>query len=415
MNEPVHIVCRLSAGRHPRVAVVFQRFGPYHISRLEAAAKRMTVIGVELSATDRTYAWTAPEPSVRFQRRVVSPDIDAEPVPRLLAKVTRTLARIRPDAVAIAGWSHPGALAALLWCALNHVPAVLMSDSAADDAVRRPWREAVKRRIVSLFASAVVGGTPHRNYLAELGMPVDAIFDGLDVVDNEHFAKGAAYARANANALRQHHALPARYFLTSSRMIGKKNLFAILEAYRLYRAEAGAEPWDLVMLGDGRLMPSIRDAIARAELNPHVQLPGFRQYDELPTYYGLAGAFILASTTEQWGLVVNEAMASGLPVLVSTRCGCSGELVRPGVSGFAFDPRDPTELAGLMQTVASDPSLAASMAAAGRDLIAGWSPDRFAEHLLAAVEHAQAAQRRPGLAALGLAGLSLFRRERPDD
>jgi len=416
MSEPIPRVGGPSpTGSRPRVAIVFQRFGPYHISRLEAAARHLAVIGIELSATDRTYAWASTKDSGGFRRIVVSPDIDAEPIARMAAKVARTLSDARPDAVAIAGWSHPAALAALLWCSWKGIPTVLMSDSAADDAVRRSWREGVKRRIVSLFASAVVGGAPHRPYLVGLGMPSDAIFDGLDVVDNDHFEKGAARVRADADAHRARHALPARYFLTSSRMIGKKNLFAILDAYRIYRADAGAQAWDLVMLGDGRLMPSIRDAIACAGLTQHVHLPGFRQYDELPIYYGLAGAFVLASTTEQWGLVVNEAMAAGLPVLVSTRCGCSTDLVRPGINGFTFEAADPKQLAQFMRIVASDPEIAASMAAAGQDLIAAWSPARFADHLLSAVERAQATRRRAGLVALGVTGLSLFRRERPDD
>jgi 1,2-diacylglycerol 3-alpha-glucosyltransferase len=59
---------------------------------------------------------------------------------------------------------------------------------------------------------------------------------------------------------------------------------------------------------------------------------------------GLASAFIQASTTEQWGLVVNEAMASGLPVLVSERCGCAPDLVKNGVNGYTFDPYDIKEI-----------------------------------------------------------------------
>ncbi len=83
------------------------------------------------------------------------------------------------------------------------------------------------------------------------------------------------------------------------------------------------EMWDLVLLGDGPLKPTLLKLISSLGLESCVHLPGFKQYDELPVYLGLAETFIHASTTEQWGLVVNEAMASGLPVLVSNRCGCA--------------------------------------------------------------------------------------------
>ena len=120
-----------------------------------------------------------------------------------------------------------------------------------------------------------------------------------------------------------------------------------------------------------------------------VVLPGFRQYDELPAFYGLAGAFVHASTTEQWGLVVNEAMAAGLPVIVSGRCGCAPDLVRNGVNGFTFDPEDVEELAGLMQRMAAmRDGQRVAMARAGQRIIADWGPQRFADGLLQAVRAA---------------------------
>ena len=108
-----------------------------------------------------------------------------------------------------------------------------------------------------------------------------------------------------------------------------------------------------MILGDGHLRPQLTRRVEQLGIAEDVLLPGFKQYDELPAWYGLAGAFVLASTTEQWGLVVNEAMASGLPVLVSERCGCAPDLVEDGVNGFTFDPYDVEGLAGLMQRVAA--------------------------------------------------------------
>ena len=90
------------------------------------------------------------------------------------------------------------------------------------------------------------------------------------------------------------------------------------------------------------------------DLDRSVRLPGFRQYDELPAYYGLAEAFVHASRTEQWGLVVNEAMASGLPVLVSRQCGCAPELVAHGTNGYQFDPNDQVALARCMAEITRD-------------------------------------------------------------
>ena len=141
-----------------------------------------------------------------------------------------------------------------------------------------------------------------------------------------------------------------------------------------------------MLLGDGALRSAVESRIARPDLAGSVVLAGFRQYDELPAWYGLASAFVHASTTEQWGLVVNEAMASGLPVLVSNRCGCAPDLVEDGVNGFTFDPYDVEALAGLMQRVAAmTDERRAAMGRAGQRIIADWGPERFADGLMQAV------------------------------
>src|SRR5205807_2078983 len=128
----------------------------------------------------------------------------------------------------------------------------------------------------------------------------------------------------------------------------KKNLARLLQAYALYRAAAGGASWKLILLGDGTLRADLERLRDELGLGEDVAMPGFKQYHELPSYYGLAGAFVHASTSEQWGLVVNEGMAAGLPVLVSRACGCAADLVRDGVNGFAFDPLDAGALAGLL-------------------------------------------------------------------
>ena len=119
-----------------------------------------------------------------------------------------------------------------------------------------------------------------------------------------------------------------------------------------------------------------------------VFFPGFRQYDELPRFYANAGAFVHASTTEQWGLVVNEAMASGLPVLVSNRCGCARDLVKDGINGFSFDPYNVEQLAQLMLKISACHFPQAMFGDASRAIINEWGPQRFASGLQAAVNKA---------------------------
>ena len=357
----------------PAIAVVFQHIGPYHHARLNAAAEKLLVTGLEWSAR-RYYPWGAAASPARYHKVSLFPEAgDRDPGDAQLRRAFyAAVQQARPDVVAVNGWNDFGSLAAADCCVRRGIPMVVMSESARRDEPRNWWRERVKRRIVDLYSAALVGGRRHVEYLIELGMSRERIFTGYDVVDNAYFARRALEFRNShlrrgcggqaAFEIRKKYGLPENYFLASARFIKKKNLPSLIRAYAEYRQRSevrgqrselsnGNAPWALVILGDGPLKSDLCRLISDLRLNGHVHVPGFKPYDELPVYYAFAKAFVHASTTEQWGLVVNEALASGLPVIVSSRCGCVPELVRD--NGFTFDPVDEHELASRLSTMAS--------------------------------------------------------------
>jgi glycosyltransferase involved in cell wall biosynthesis len=127
------------------------------------------------------------------------------------------------------------------------------------------------------------------------------------------------------------------------------------------------------------------DSPARYHMHGYVHLPAFKEYDELPIYYALAKAFVHASLIEQWGLVVNEAISSGLPVIVSKRCGCVPELVAD--NGFTFDPTDERELAARLFEMASlSENERKCFKAASRRIAGAFELTRFGEGLESAAK-----------------------------
>jgi glycosyltransferase involved in cell wall biosynthesis len=216
-------------------------------------------------------------------------------------------------------------------------------------------------------------------------MPKNRIVKGYDVVDNDHFYNGATKAQALENEYRRQLSLPENFFLAASRFVEKKNLFRLIDAYASYLNSPASPGWHLVLLGDGILRPEVEKKIEELGLGNKILLPGHKDYEILPSYYGLAGAFILASTSEQWGLVVNEAMAAGLPVLVSEKCGCAPDLVVHGQNGFVFDPFDVQALAGYMTRISDVGTDRHAMGRISRDFIQNWTPETFAVNLKKAV------------------------------
>ncbi len=370
-----------------RLLVIFHRFGPYHYARVGAANRVRPVIALELSGEDRTYAWTPIKGDAEFEKHIVFPAADCESLAGKMTYegVTKNLDAIGPDVVAIPGLYDKGALSSLIWCNANDVPCILMSDTTERDFKRHAWREWIKRQVVAYYSAALVGGQAQKNYICKLGVPKDRVFTGYDVIDNDYFSSKTDQVRENATYYRRKYSLPERCFLSSTRFIPRKNLPRLITAYAEYRRKT-EHPWDMIILGDGELMPQVKHQVSALNLEDHVILPGFKQYEELPLYYGLANCYIHASTAEPWGLTVNEAMASALPVLVSNICGCVPELVHEGVNGFTFDPCDVADITAKMLRISEADGTVEAMGRMSRQIVSGWGCSSFGVNLWKAAE-----------------------------
>jgi 1,2-diacylglycerol 3-alpha-glucosyltransferase len=403
----------------PRVAVIFHRLGPYHVARLRAAAHSFEVIAIEQSAETAEYGWrkvATPESVARIT--LSANDCGHRRKAESIDQITKALDSIAAlRAVAIPGWSNLTALAALRWCIEQNLPCIVMTESGASDKSRSRLSEWVKTTVLTLCSAALAGGSRHRDYLLELGLDQDRIFLGYDAVDNDYFRQKAEEVRGQRPEVRKEYGLPGNYFLASARFLPRKNLVTLLRAYADYVRRSSAPGWDLVLLGDGPLRSQLVAECERLRIAEKVHLRGFVQYDELPMYYGLAGAFVHASISEPWGLVVNEAMASGLPLVVSKKCGCIPELLEEGRNGFSFSPENGDELAALLLRMAAFSDAERElMGRRSRRIVDSWSVERFASGLRDAVTTAECAPRKSNLtmAKFLLSGLILARTVMPN-
>jgi glycosyltransferase involved in cell wall biosynthesis len=375
--------------------ILTRQINHYHDARFRAAAARLGNLSVISLANEGGFHHVLARDPGGYAIDRLFPDRKAYEAAvasgELASAVGAALDRLAAVTVVVSGWAAPESLAAIRWARHNRVPLVIMSESQADDAVRHRVREAVKSRIVASCDAALVGGPPHRDYMAALGLPPARIHLGYDVVDNEHFARNADAACRSAKQLRAKYRLPDRYLLASARFVAKKNLPALVEACAMAARATAAAP-DLVILGDGEERGAIEAAIERTGMGGHVHLPGFVAYDVLPIYYGLAEAFAHVSLVEQWGLVVNEAMAAGLPVIVSRHNGAARTVVEDGENGILTDPASVPDVANALASVfAMSPAERSAMGAKARQAIAPWGPARFGAGLRSAIRDAHAA------------------------
>ncbi len=371
-------------GKPLRILWHWFAMGPYHFARMRAVAAQP---GVDLTVVETTaqddHGWVRDAEKLGFRTITLSHIDLASGAYRATRKaLEESLERVSPDVIVASGYSEPNSRAAIWSFREKHpeVPVVFWTETAAFDHRRTPWNEAAKRWIISGFDGALAAGSPHSAYMRDLGMPASRIREIGGCVDNRYFAGMSDSLRGDPAAPR-----PVRepYFVYVGRFVPQKNLAFLIRAYHLYRVLEPVDPCGLVLVGSGPLEKELRELVANLRLDG-VHFAGNRQIEELPSYYAHAKAFVLPSTVEPWGLVVNEAMASGLPILASTQCGCAADLIEEGRNGFLFDPKDTSALAAALRRVAAATHETwSAWAEDSRRRIERFSPERYAQEAVA--------------------------------
>ena len=251
-----------------------------------------------------------------------------------------------------------------------------MSESKADDFPRHWLRETAKALLLLPFSAALVGGPRQVAYMHTLGFRRRRVLAGYD---------GVSIDRVRALGGQPRIAAQDRPFVFVGRFVAKKNIVFLVEAYARYRQQAGVAARRLVLVGGGELEAQVRSRIAALGLGDAVEITGFVDAPQVAAHLAAARALLLPSTEEQWGLVVNEALALDLPVAVSRAVGSHDTLVRHGVNGFVLAPDDGEGWAAAMLALGADDARWEKMREASRALAPAGDTERFAEGVQALI------------------------------
>jgi glycosyltransferase involved in cell wall biosynthesis len=364
-----------------RLVILTEIISPYRIPLFNALARRTDVDlhVIFLAETD---------PSLR-QWRIYKDEIEFsyQVLPSWRKRVGRynwllnrgvgsALSAADPDVILCGGYSYIASWQALVWARIHSVPLFLWSESNLQDVRSgQPLVEFLKKEFLTRCSGFVVPGKSAREYLIAQKIKDSLIFTAPNAVDNDLFAGAAAGSRQNAARLRKELNLPNRYFLFVGRFVPEKGVFDLLSAYarldKHVRSDVG-----LVFVGDGVSRGQMEEQ-ARSISPGAIRLAGFAQREQLAAYYGLAEALILPTYTDPWGLVVNEAMACGLPVIVSRVAGCAADLVRDNWNGWLISPGDVPSLAAVLDRLGTQPDLRVKMGANSSQHIAQYSAEAW--------------------------------------
>jgi len=295
------------------------------------------------------------------------------------------LARGRFDWVLLQGYTH-----GFEWQIRRLAPKVgcriLMRGEFTDLPRSRPWPKAVVREAFLRWFYRGVDrfcwiGRQARRHLEARGVCAERLFFSPYCVDDELLER--QYGALDREECRAALGVgPADFvFLFSGKLIPRKRPLLLAEAVRMIPERSRLR---LIVLGDGPLRDALRGALSSC-LGERLVMPGFVNQSRLGVYYRAADAFVLPSEYETWGLVVNEAMQFGLPVVVSDRVGCAEDLVVPGRTGFVFPSGEASHLARAIFALAADPDRAREMGADAREHVKGYSVAAAARGILEAI------------------------------
>jgi 1,2-diacylglycerol 3-alpha-glucosyltransferase len=363
--------------------LVYLNLGPHHVARIKALASVLPAVRVvELAGSQRLYPWSRQVDRLGTTVHTAFPDCTYEEIPtaQQVTGITTLLQQMDPEVVVLDGYGESVSRAAARWAQSRRIPTVLRFVSTYADKPRSWWKEYFKSRVIAGYAAIAATGQLAARYARALGGR--NVCEVGNPVDNSHFHRSAQHVRSDEDGWRRHLGLPRHYFLTVSRLAPEKNLLRLVVAYDRYRKEGGK--WDLVMVGGGPQKEELHQLVRTRRISG-MHLVDWSSYDGLPTYYSLASCFVLPSVSEPWGLVINEAMACGLPIIASRNCGCAPDLCRDQVNGYVFDPRSEEELTRLLHRMAGADGQRVEMGQASRRIIDGYDVGAWAESLATCV------------------------------
>jgi glycosyltransferase involved in cell wall biosynthesis len=287
---------------------------------------------------------------------------------------------LNPEVIICGGYAYAASWEALLWARRHGIEFVLWSESNRHDA--RGGRAAVewlKGYFLRHCDRFVVPGKASFEYLRLLGCPPATILTAPNAVDNGLFATHADSTRSKATEFREKLRLPSRFILFVGRLVPEKGVFDLLAAYAKLESGLRLEV-GLVFAGDGESGEELKQQAKRV-IPGTVCFPGFAQRENLAGLYALAEVLVLPTHSDPWGLVVNEAMACGLPIIVSSVAGCAADLVEDGWNGYIVPPRDVEKLSMAIDSVVRQPELKQKMSAHSLERIRNYSPEACATGL----------------------------------
>lgn len=360
----------------------FRIYWPFRLRSFQDFLKKkgINLFIIEIAGEGSPYSFEKSKAINIDNRHILFPEKKIEELDSRIIekKLLQKLDELKPDAVIAGAIAFYSGAIATNWAVKKNKKLIIFDDAKLENVKRNFIIDWIKKNIYK-NVNAIFCPAPDWNKTFEyFGFKQQQIFYGVNVVNNDFWSEDIS----SFNEIE----LPEKFILSVGRMIPQKNFFYLIAAYKEYISKTD-NPLALVIVGDGPEKNKIDEFIKKEGLDSVYSFP-FQSQERLRTFYYKASYFVLASKyIETWGLVVNEAMAAGLPVILSNKVGCSTTLIEEGKNGYLFSPTDQNELTDILIKLHSftDHQLQ-EMGKYSQKVIENWDINRFNSGLYDAIK-----------------------------
>lgn len=322
---------------------------PYSVAKYNAINKKLNgnLIVFFLCKTDINRNWKE-FPNIEFRHefledfpiRLKGSDITTF---HFNPTILKRLKSLKPKHITVCGWDSFAYYYALYWAKKNNISFTLWSGSTKYE---KSWRRTVTKPLVKWMIKNsndfIAYGTRAKKYLMELGADSKKIQLFYNTVDIDFFKRECNKLKQSKDEIKKKLGINTKFVLIyNGQLIKRKGIYQLIEGFRVFQKDF--KDISLIIVGNGKEESELKKIIKNYSI-PNIFFIGFVQFPEIPKFYSIADIFILPSKEEVWGLVANEAMACGLPVVVSDKCGCAEDLVWAGKNGYILKNITPPEI-----------------------------------------------------------------------
>ncbi|WP_066633760.1 glycosyltransferase family 4 protein [Labilibacter marinus] len=349
-----------------KLLLLWDRMGDYHRARWQSLIQLIgeeNCYAADLGAGDKLYRWSNTEEN-KYYFRLSEKPVDQVGAYDALKVFKQVVMENNITHVCIPGYGKLAYILMLRWCKRNNIKVLMFAESwyRGNNLVEGFKKRLIKKNVDICFVS---GKRSAQHFVDTLHYPKEQIVEGYSTVDNTYFASGSASKTAPPQLL-----CVARFAL-------EKNLTLLVKAFK---ASALSKHWQLRIVGGGPLKEQLQN---EAKGFDNILLDDWLSYADLPEMYAQATCFVLPSVFEPWGLVVNEAMSAGLPLILSEAVGAYPDVLKEGENGWLFHADQQKELTLVLDKL-NELSLQelANMGKESKEIIANFTPDIWAKKIV---------------------------------